>query len=549
MNTQSSQETGVSPLFPFIKSVLFGWLAFKCHQLDVEGNQLAGMGAIIFGLVAAIAGFQSLDRWTRKRELQRLEKAAEQNTETSGTARWATKRDARKAGMHRKGRDSFFLGQLDGKDLYYPGETHGLTIAPPGAGKTTSLVIPNMLEIDSSVVCMDLKLEIAVLTAKFRREVLGHEIMVLNPMRDQMEQELGVDMGDCGFNPMDFIDDGPMVREDAELLATKLLPEKPSMSGSDGYFNDFGREIDVVFTMYLISHLKREHVNLPELRRLLFVSSDGFASILMEMSESDAWGGAVREYASKLMGTSAAELSGGLSMAQKALRFYAHGPLAEHVCREGGLDPRTLKKKRQTVYVCMPTDRLEANKEHLSMVMSLMIDLAARDRSSDNRCLFLLDEFGNVELPEVVRSMAIYRAQKIQFWYVIQQISQLTEKYGPEGCRSILGMCEVINGFGVWEQDTVELLSKMLGDESVRSYSQTLHPEMNDSKFGYNYAASDQGAPLMRPDEIRRMPEDQQLIFYKNLPPILATKVPYYTRRRWRRRAEPNPYVKKGGRS
>ena len=50
--------------------------------------------------------------------------------------------------------------------------------------------------------------------------------------------------------------------------------------------------------------------------------------------------------------------------------------------------------------------------------------------------------------------------------------------------------------------------------------------------------------PLMSPDEIMNMPKDQQIIFIsgRNIPPILANKYPYFTRREMAGLYLPNPY-------
>lgn len=179
------------------------------------------------------------------------------------------------------------------------------------------------------------------------------------------------------------------------------------------------------------------------------------------------------------------------------------------------------------------------------MVTGLSIELAARNRTSGNRCLFLLDEFPQTYLPNVIKAMGIYRAQGIQFWIVVQQISQLIEKYGEAGFRSMAGMSDVISCFGVFESQTTELISRMLGQSTVRGYSQSVSPKLQGGNFHFNYSASDQGVPLLRSEDVRMLPDDEQLIFYRNLPPVLAKKVPYYTRRQWRRHAGPNPYVRK----
>jgi len=47
--------------------------------------------------------------------------------------------------------------------------------------------------------------------------------------------------------------------------------------------------------------------------------------------------------------------------------------------------------------------------------------------------------------------------------------------------------------------------------------------------------------PLMAPDEVRRLPDDEQIIFLKNLPPIRALKAGYQEISPWRKVVAANP--------
>lgn len=46
----------------------------------------------------------------------------------------------------------------------------------------------------------------------------------------------------------------------------------------------------------------------------------------------------------------------------------------------------------------------------------------------------------------------------------------------------------------------------------------------------------------MRPEEIRLLSSDKQILFYRNAVPFIADKVDYRSHPKWRRRAQPNPY-------
>src|SRR5689334_13393736 len=85
------------------------------------------MGALfLLALVAGVAG--------RRRRAEAT---------THGSARWATPREARRAGLY--GRHGVVVGRLAGRLLLDDGETHVLLCGPTRSGKGTGVIIPTLL--------------------------------------------------------------------------------------------------------------------------------------------------------------------------------------------------------------------------------------------------------------------------------------------------------------------------------------------------------------------------------------------------------------------
>lgn len=518
------------------------WLVCSLWVSGQAGNDLAAIGAAILGFFAALQflhGIVATFTYWRRRGIERRASMAGTG---HGRARLASLKDVRKAGMLE--RDGIFLGSLDGRDLYYPGETHLLTIAPPGAGKGACMVVPNLLLCNRSMIVTDPKGELWAMTARHREEVLGHRVMVLCPWADKMGEELGMAIPDHRFNPYSGLKIGPDLKDEIELRSNFALPSRPNMDASSEFFVDGGQSMLTGVTAYLVE--KFGSVDPPLLRSHLFQPPERMFEMLDEMAESDALDGAVREIGGQLLGTlkdSGPQFAGILGSAQKALRIYdASSPLGKHVSH-GEIDFASFKEIPTTLYIIMPSDRASTHAAWLNMVVSLAMELVGRDRSN-RRVTFLLDEFANMYLPNVLRSMAQYRGQGVQCFCQIQQISQLERLYSRSGMREFLGMSEIVNTFGVWEPDTLDVLSKWMGSRTARQFGQNVTPGVEDGRFGFNYQASDYGAPLMRTEDIRTMRSDEQLIFYRNLPPIKARKVSYLERKSLRKLADPNPYYR-----
>ncbi|WP_156601289.1 type IV secretory system conjugative DNA transfer family protein [Helicobacter pylori] len=68
------------------------------------------------------------------------------------------------------------------KPTYYDTPLSTLIIAPPGSGKTAAVAVPNLLNVPSSCVVLDIKGELFDLTAGYRQQVLKNKIFVFDPL-------------------------------------------------------------------------------------------------------------------------------------------------------------------------------------------------------------------------------------------------------------------------------------------------------------------------------------------------------------------------------
>ncbi len=142
-----------------------------------------------------------------------------------------------------------------------------------------------------------------------------------------------------------------------------------------------------------------------------------------------------------------------------------------------------------------------------------------------------------------------------------------TRNFGPTGLQGFMGSAALRQFFGVRDYQTAQLVSSMLGQETLE-YDDTLRQSQARqakrqaamSILGGNdpFAAAQnfrhhafeethrtkQARALMTPDEVLAMPEDRQICFVsgKSLGPILGHKYPYYTRPEFAGRFLPNPF-------
>lgn len=109
------------------------------------------------------------------------------------------------------------------------------------------------------------------------------------------------------------------------------------------------------------------------------------------------------------------------------------------------------------------------------------------------------------------------------FWLIVQSLAQLVERYGELGARTILGGIGTETYFGGMDLDTACNISGRLGNALHLDWlkpSQGLHEK-----------------PLMRPDELIRLQDNDLLVLHANREPVRLHTVPFYNRSDLRKRA------------
>lgn len=556
MQHSGCQRQPASSLGPAIIAGLFLYLAWWLYGLDQAGNEYAGWGALAAGLASGRQLLNAMSAYSLNSRARAAERAARAVQKTHGSARWGTIKDLRRAGMLGKG--AFFLGALKGRDVFYTGEGSAFIFAPPGTGKTVASVIPQLIQdhFDQegrviSKFVLDITGELYCVTHRhLERE--GYRVIALCAWSEKMSRELGVEIHDAGCNfLLQLLDAGAETKDLAEKFAKLLLPASANDNSTAEYFHGFACEILTWCMLILAEKCNPSIMNLVEVRRLLMSSPKEFDDMLAVTSQSEAFNGTLRELANKLMETrinAGEEWSGAINTATSRLKLYdAFGPVGHHVSTTNGFDFATIKDQKTVVFLIVPPEFIESHQPFVNFMLSAATERMVQDRTNRG-VLCIYDECANAGyLPVLLKSIALHRKFGLRYAIYTQSMSQMRRLYGEDGLRDMLSLCGVLQAFGTREPETLKMLSELAGQDTHKEFSQSLQPNMDDpyARSGYTKSASNQGHALIRPEDIRTMPEDKQLVFIENHPPLILDKVSYLKRRAWRRCTDPNPYYRK----
>ncbi|OJU50102.1 MAG: hypothetical protein BGO03_09540 [Mesorhizobium sp. 61-13] len=490
----------------------------------------------LLGATSVIAVISGSDRLRAEMDRDRKRREAETPSGIYGTAAFMTGDAAARAGLTDPA--GLFLGSLGGRLLFHNGKAHLITVAPARKGKGISVVVPNLLHWQGSVFVTDAKGELAAVTAAHRQNTFGQKVFVVNPW--------GLHgLPQHRFNPLAYLvdlDDDEAVRrgltEEVAALALQLLPEPED--ARNRYFREGSRKLLRALMLHLATRQVRGDCTLPELWRLL-QNSGKLDAALADMAGSDALSGVVADLADDIAGIIEKSPEAFQSFVEGARQtvsiFDPSGWLADSVSASD-FSFADLKTGKVSVYLVVPPKRIETHGAWLGLLTRQAINDVA-GTPGGRKVLFMLDEFANMgKLASLSESLTLLPGLGVRVWMVVQSLDQLRTVYGREATNTILSQAEVQQFFAVQDHGLTKMLSDALGQRTVKTASINLGRKEDDDP---GESKSETGRPLMSPDEIRLMPDTEQLLLIQSQPPIRARRVPFWEVAPWRDWAAPNP--------
>ena len=185
---------------------------------------------------------------------------------------------------------------------------------------------------------------------------------------------------------------------------------------------------------------------------------------------------------------------------------------------------------------CIISDKSQAMRALTSLFFTFVFkDIAdAADRyGPENRKYVnvICDEFANLGvIPGFDTTISTVRSRKINISIILQSVMQLEARYKDTG-EIILSCCDTLLFLGCNDNPTAEYMSALSGVSSIRvvstkdSRSTSLGNRM--MMQGYQLSEGDGKRNLMNPDEVKRLPIDEVLIYHKGQNILKAKKCGY----------------------
>jgi type IV secretion system protein VirD4 len=421
--------------------------------------------------------------------------------------------------------------------------------APTRSGKGVGVVIPNLLNWPDSVVVLDIKGENYAITAGYRA-AHGQAVYAFSPFDEGARSHR--------WNPLSTVRTSALHRVgDLLTIGQVFFPNDGSGTSSEAFFNDQARNLFLGLGLLLL-----ESPRLPRTIGEMLRQSSGKGRSL-----KDHLGGLIaqrRDQATsanpplsdecvdalqRLLSNSENTLSSVVATFNAPLIIFADA-VVDAATSADDFRLEDLRRRRMSVYVRIPPNRLASARPLLNLFFSQLVSLNTQalpeqDPTLTLQCLLVHDEFAAMGRVGVISSAAAFLAgYNLRLLTVVQAMSQLDAVYGDKEARTFATNHGLQILFAPREQRDADEYSAMLGHFTERATSRGRSRSFSgQGSSTVSRNDSEQRRALLLPQEFKELGSERLVVIVENCKPILGEKIRYYRDKAFTARLLPAPAV------
>ena len=444
--------------------------------------------------------------------------------EEHGSAKWGNIKKINKKYMQMPITNNKILTQnvsigLDGR--VHRRNLNVLVCGGSGAGKTRFYCKPNIMQCNTSFVCLDPKGEL-IRDVGNLLEKEGYVIKVLDL--------LNMDKSHC-YNPFVYLE----TDNDVQKLVTNLFKATtPKGSSSQDPFWDTAASmllLSLIFYLKYEAPVEEQNFSMVmEMLRAGDVKEDdeGYLSPLdilfnrLEVKNPEHI--ALKYYRDYHSGSAKTLKSIQITLASRLEKFNLESLAKLTLVDE--LDLRTLGEKKTALFALIPDNDTSFNFLVSILYTQLFQQLfyVADHKYGGSLPIpvhFVMDEFANVSLPDDFdKILSVMRSRGVSVSIILQNLAQLKALFEKQW-ESIVGNCDEFLYLGGNEQSTHKYVSELLGKETIdtNTYGKS---KGRSGSYSTNYQIT--GRELLTPDEVRLLDNRYAILFIRGERAIIDFK-------------------------
>ncbi len=394
-----------------------------------------------------------------------------------------------------------------------------LVFGGSGTGKTASYIKPNILQRLGSYVITDPKGELYRETSGYLK-ANGYEVKVLDLVDPQLSNR---------YNPLAHIRD----YSDVDIIAHTIVSGgEGEGKAADPFWDNTAKMLLKACIYYVISVLPEEERNLSSCLNIVRAGGADeslFDKLFVGELKPDHPGR--KEYEGIRVGADKTKQSIAISLVSKLSHF--DSPNMQMLTTTNDINFEELGEKKMALYVISPDSHSTYNyilTIFYGQLLQRLYALADRSGGALHQPVYLLlDEFANIgKIPDFNQKLSTSRSRLISMSIIVQSLDQLVDLY-KDLHENIIANCDTQLFLGSQSIKTCEYFSKSLGQTTLTFENKSRNrDEKDDRAAGYSYSEQRQGRDLMTVDELKRLPNDDEIILIRGLKPIYAKKAWFY---------------------
>ena len=202
-----------------------------------------------------------------------------------------------------------------------------------------------------------------------------------------------------------------------------------------------------------------------------------------------------------------------ISTAMADLASFAD-PDIQYITCNNDIDFKNLGRKPTVVFLIIPDEKENRHifaSLFITQAYKQLVELASGDEGINGACPhpvnFIIDEFANMPvIPGMENKITVARSRGISFMLIIQALSQLRAKYGPDVAEIIRSNCNLQVFLATNDNETAEYFSKICGEKTIKDVNSSV---AHDGKISESYSLSSRA--LITPSELLTLPEGESI--------------------------------------
>ena len=477
-----------------------------------------------------------------------------------GSAAWADQHQLSAAGLFKPA--GLPLGYFKNRMMRLDSDAPMITIAGAGSGKTRDLL--------GYVMCTTAHMPMMILDPRGELSAISLHTLAPAGTYGYFWNPMGIcDLPQHSCNPLDILDpNSPNFHTDLRFIIEGLIPLPPG--AKESYF--ILRARDWVENIAKSRVERNGSISLPELYTLINLietDTDKWADELAVMFKS-RFETVQRTAGEMLAKQQDAPREFGSVMGEVYAHFaFLNDPALQRALERSDFSIDCLVNPSRVARVSLnvPAEYLGVWSPIVRIFFTVAMLVKSR-RPEAKRVTLICDEAGQLgRFEALLRAFTYGRGAGLRTWALFQDVGQISRNFEAAAVQGFLGSAQVRQFFGVRDYETAQLVSNMLGHQTLLYDDEKAQADARKRKGDalrkafetgdafsqahdyqhYERASkmrSKQSRLIMTPSEVLSMPDDRQIAFIsgKNLNPVFGWKYPYYMRRELAGKYLPNPY-------